>query len=244
MTENVVGGTSGEDRLPILSPRELDAIADPSTRIVAMLEPATRLLAEAVTVAEADELRAEANAIAAYVRTRKLAEEARLAAEVLTRRAEVRIGELLPQALVGAHYSASEGGELRPNERHAFRTMAAARPIVEEALADGITSRSGIMRAIGDRRNKAIQYDGSPAAHAGSVVELLGHLASAHHAVHAFGMTFAESGVELDDERRAVMLLVLDRLLVYVGQARDVVAAEAMTDEEAERFLRDWRGDL
>lgn len=68
------------------------------------------------------------------------------------RRLEVRIGQLLGPAKVGAHYSAKQGREISPRQRHEFRRMAQHEDQVERVISESDDtnppSRRKVMHAI------------------------------------------------------------------------------------------------
>lgn len=74
---------------------ELARIKDPSSRLLACVEPATNALVRATALCDVDEIRAQANALERYARTVRLSTEAIGAAQTIARRAEVRMGQLL-----------------------------------------------------------------------------------------------------------------------------------------------------
>jgi hypothetical protein len=105
------------------------------------------------------ESKARLEAIGTYVEQRGF--DVLLEVEAAARRLEARIGELLAEAAVGSHSSASEGEALTPNQRWAFRKMAAhpealdsvLRECREEQAATGetfIPSRRWVLRVVKD----------------------------------------------------------------------------------------------
>ncbi len=90
------GGNRMSDQSLALLPTP-DALAvepDPSSRLLALVEPATNMLVRATRVDEVNEIRGQADALERYARVVQLSTEAVGAAQVIARRAEVRIGEL------------------------------------------------------------------------------------------------------------------------------------------------------
>jgi hypothetical protein len=142
---------SGGRYLP--SPTDLANERDPSKRLLALVEPATDLLVRATALDEANEIRAEAEAIERYARTIRLVPQAIGAAQTIARRAEVRIGELDQKRVNRFSPVASSGEDAIPRQqRHEFRQMAEAGPAVEEVLGElapnGKATRAAVLRAV------------------------------------------------------------------------------------------------
>lgn len=146
--------TAGLRALP--TPEALAVDADPSRRLLALVEPATELLLRATRVADADEIRAQAAAIERYARTIRLSTEAIGAAQAIARRAEVRIGQLAGPS-PGRSGPPPRSSRLAPDGlsspvRHELRQIAAHAPIVEAVIAElaahGRASRNAVLERI------------------------------------------------------------------------------------------------
>lgn len=84
--------------LPALpTPGDLAALLHPADRVVALLEPARAWLISAYDTSAVDDVRAKAAAIEVYCRQRDVGSDAVAAALTIQRRAEVRLGQLIPK---------------------------------------------------------------------------------------------------------------------------------------------------
>jgi hypothetical protein len=165
------------DVLPALpTPAQLRAERDPSKRLLALVEPASRLLVRATALNEANDIRSQAAAIERYARSIRLSTEAIGAAQTIARRAEMRIGELDQKRRPSnqhAKRSSSTNDDLPRQQRHEFRQMAEHQATVEEVLGElapnGKASRHAVLRAVkseqmhdGNRRRKEADERASP----------------------------------------------------------------------------------
>lgn len=131
---------------------ELSALSDASERLVALVEPATRLLEQASSIDDASELRAQAEAIKTYARARSLSQEAIGAAQTIYIRAGMRIGELDEESPGGRGKLSPRGDSLGRDVAHRLRTLADNRELVEELLTNlapkGEATQTAIISAI------------------------------------------------------------------------------------------------
>lgn len=103
-----------------------------------------------------DELREADHRLAAigeYVKRTSI--EGRAKVEAARRRLEQRIGQLLGSATIGAHSSASEGGDLTANERSQFRKLADHPDIVDAVIDDSTDATPASRRRVLDEIGKA-----------------------------------------------------------------------------------------
>ena len=130
---------------------ELAAEPDPSKRLLALVEPATNMLIRATALNEVNEIRSRAAALERYARSIRLATEAIGAAQIIARRAEVRIGELDEKRSPPGKRSSFANDDLSRDERYDFRTMAEY-PTVETVLGElapeGKATRAAVLREI------------------------------------------------------------------------------------------------
>lgn len=122
--------------LPIGS--DLDDVADPAARLLSLVEPASKLLVEAVDVKHVGELRAQSEALATYAQVRRLSDEAVGAAQTIARRAELRLGQLLPRQKTGPREFVADVQQtpLSASERSRLRRLAENADVVETAIAE------------------------------------------------------------------------------------------------------------
>jgi hypothetical protein len=109
-------------------------------------------LPRATDVAAIEDVKARLEAIDVYLQ--RTSEEGRAEVAATMRRLEVRIGELLGPATVGAHSSATEGARLTKDERFEFRQMAAHPVVVEEVIATSTDQRPATRRQVTAEINK------------------------------------------------------------------------------------------
>jgi site-specific DNA-methyltransferase (adenine-specific) len=128
--------TVSDSELVALDVAALDRAADPAERVIALVEPATRLLLRATDVNQVDDARSKAAAIETYVRQRDLGIEALGAARTIHRRAEMRIGELLERQKGGRGKQSPTADCFSRDEAWRYRLLAEHREDVERLLAE------------------------------------------------------------------------------------------------------------
>ena len=158
-----------DQSLVLPTPDALAAERDPSKRLIALVEPATNMLVRATALDEVNQIRGQAEAIERYARTIRLSTEAVGAAQIIARRAEVRIGELTGPSLRGSKPGGAKRGvrmyedHLTGGQRHEYRRMADNVPTVEEVLGElapqGKAHRSAVLERI---RRQKIHEAGEP----------------------------------------------------------------------------------
>lgn len=136
-------------------------VATEPTSLVAVEDQCLRVEMWAESATSIPELRDAGNklaAIAEYLDLTSTEGRARVAAA--QRRIEVRIGQLIGPATVGAHSSASEGADLTANQRSDFRRMASDPDEVEAQIAastdEAPASRRKVTEAIKNKNAPAV----------------------------------------------------------------------------------------
>ena len=149
-------------------------------------------------IAEINDARNKLSAIEQYVAATSKDGRALIAAA--QRRLEVRIGQLLGPATVGAHSSASEGADLSANERSNVRKMADHPEIVEAVIDESDDETPASRRRTLDEINRAKQAPPAEPTpdevHARSVALAAKEIAKAHQ---FFAMFTPEQIHELND---------------------------------------------
>jgi len=141
---------------------ELDAMADPAARVLALVEPARELLRQAHDLTVVDDYRAQAEALASYTKVKRLADEAQVAAVSMVRWAEHRLGQLLGPAVEGRPTETSltndVSSDLVPkNDRHAFRLIGSLPEAdMAEAIDSGVTTRAGLKELAMRQRDQRV----------------------------------------------------------------------------------------
>jgi hypothetical protein len=130
------------------------AIPDPGMDVIVphICARVMEWLPAATDVAAMNDVRARLEAIDVYLQ--RTSEEGRAEVAATMRRLEVRIGELLGPATVGAHSSATEGARLTKDARFQCRQMAAHPEVVEEIIATSTDRRPATRRAVMAKINK------------------------------------------------------------------------------------------
>lgn len=125
------------------------AIPEPTALIQspdALCSAVERWADSSTSIDELNDAKARFAAIETYLGETSKVGRARVAATM--RRLEVRIGQIIGEAKVGAHSSAIEGADLTKDERHDFRAMADDPDTVEAVIAESTDEKPASRRKV------------------------------------------------------------------------------------------------